>query len=207
MAQDDYLFGNSNFFTKNELSQRAAANQVYAALNPNSSYAGTAQQMGQNYADILNHWTDISNSINGGANASNSIFANGLDAAKFVLSGINAWQNYKLGKDALNFNKEAFYQQQANWNEKYNKALKEYNETLASRLRARAGFETGDPAAYNDEITANSMRRGETGNSSADYLNYKFSSNNPAATTTTTSANAAVTSPSTIVNKNTNIDK
>lgn len=198
----EYLFDNPNFFTKQELSQRAAANQVYAALNPNSSYAGTAQQMGQNYADILNHWTDISNSINGTGNSSNSMFADGIDAAKFVLSGINAWQNYKLGKDTLNFNKEAFYQQQANWNEKYNKALKEYNETLASRLRQRAAFETGNQTAYNDEIAANSMRRGETGNSSADYLNYKFSSySNP--TTTTTTSNAAATAPSTVANKTT----
>lgn len=212
MGANEYLLGNSNSLTKEELSQRAAANQVFASLNPNSSYANTAQQMSNTYADILNKWSELgaaANTIgnnNNGNDASNSLFTNGLDTAKFVLSGLNSWMNYKNAKEALKFNKEAFYQQQANWNETYNQKLKEYNTALADRLRARAAFETGNQNAYNDEIAANSARRGETGNSSSSYLNYQRSAyNNP--TTTTTSANAVAATPSTVVNKDTNVDK
>lgn len=107
----------------------------------------------------------------------NDTFSNWLGAGQLALSAFSGIGSYINGKNYLKLAKDQLAQQQNQFNETYNNQLKEYNTALADRLRARAAFETGDSTAYNDEITANSMQRGQTGNSSSDYLNYKRSSN------------------------------
>ena len=104
-------------------------------------------------------------------------FKNTLTGVGLGLNAYSSWQNYKLGKDYLNQAKENLAFEKSKFNETYNNALKQYNTALADRLRARAAFETGNSNAYNDEIAANSMQRGQTGNAGSDYLNYKRSAN------------------------------
>ena len=91
-----------------------------------------------------------------------------------ALSGIGSYLN---GKKYMSMLKDQMAQQNAQFNETYNNKLKEYNTSLADRLRARAAFETGNSSAYNDEITNNSLARGQTGNADSSYLNYKRSEN------------------------------
>lgn len=91
-----------------------------------------------------------------------------------ALSGIGSYLN---GKKYMSMLKDQMAQQNAQFNETYNNKLKEYNTSLADRLRARAAFETGNSSAYNDEITNNSLSRGQTGNANSSYLNYKRSEN------------------------------
>lgn len=109
--------------------------------------------------------------------ASNNNWNHWLGAGQLALGAFSGIGSYINGKNYLKLAKDQLAQQQNQFNETYNNQLKEYNTALADRLRARAAFETGDSTAYNDEITANSMQRGQTGNSSSDYLNYKRSSN------------------------------
>ena len=107
----------------------------------------------------------------------NQQFSNWLGAGQLALGAFSGIGSYINGKNYLKLARDQLAQQQNQFNETYNNQLKEYNTALADRLRARAAFETGDSTAYNDEITANSMQRGQTGNSSSDYLNYKRSAN------------------------------
>lgn len=109
--------------------------------------------------------------------ASNNNWNHWLGAGQLALGAFAGIGQYLNGKNYLKLARDQLAQQQAQFDETYNNQLKEYNTALADRLRARAAFETGDSTAYNDEITANSMQRGQTGNSSSDYLNYKRSSN------------------------------
>lgn len=185
-----YLLNNPNNYTQQELEQRIANNQIYAQQNPNTSYTNTATQTAQTLTNALNNFSQLSqmpasawqqylNLQQQGLNqqASNNTWNNWLGIGSLALSGLGQWMNYSNAKKQLAFNKQALAQQQANWDETYNNKLKQYNTELADRLRARAAFETGDSTAYDDEITANSARRGETGNSSSSYLNYSRSSN------------------------------
>ena len=109
--------------------------------------------------------------------ASNNNWNHWLGAGQLALGAFAGIGSYLNGKNYLKLARDQLAQQQNQFNETYNNQLKEYNTALADRLRARDAFETGDSTAYNDEITANSMQRGQTGNSSSDYLNYKRSSN------------------------------
>lgn len=168
----------NNARTGNNISSDATVSNNYGLMGGNST----------SYADILNQFSNSpSDSFWDGylANqkqaldqqATQNTWNNWLGVGSLALSGLGQWMNYSNAKKQLAFNKQALAQQQANWNETYNNKLKQYNTELADRLRARAAFETGDSTAYNDEIEANSARRGETGNSSSSYLNYKRSSN------------------------------
>ena len=169
----------NNSRTGNNISSDATVSNNYGIIGNNSTTP---------YADILNQFSNNpSDSFWDGylANqkqaldqqATQNTWNNWLGIGSLALSGLGQWLNYSNAKKQLAFNKQALAQQQANWNETYNNKLKQYNTELADRLRARAAFETGDSTAYDDEITANSARRGETGNSSSSYLNYSRSSN------------------------------
>lgn len=104
-------------------------------------------------------------------------FGNVLSGAGIGLNAINGFLGYKMGKEYLNQARENLAFEKSKFNETYNNALKQYNTSLADRLRARAAFETGNSHAYDDEVAANSMQRGQTGQAGADYLNYKRSAN------------------------------
>lgn len=169
----------NNARTGNTVSSDATVSNNYGVIGSNSTTP---------YADVLNQFSNdppasfwdgyLANQKQALAQqATQNTWNNWLGIGSLALSGLGQWLNYSNAKKQLAFNKQAFAQQQANWNETYNNKLKQYNTELADRLRARAAFETGDSAAYDDEIEANSARRGETGNSSSSYLNYKRSSN------------------------------
>lgn len=103
---------------------------------------------------------------------------NYVDALKGIGLGLNGFSGilgYLNGRKQLELARQNLSQQQDMFNETFNNALKQYNTALADRIRARAGFETGDTTAYNDEITANSAARGYTGNAPGSYLNYQRS--------------------------------
>ena len=131
----------------------------------------------QNYGTLgLNNGTGNTNSWNNGFLGSEA-FGNTLKGFGIGLDFFNGITGYKRGKDFLNLAKDNLAFQQNLTNESYNNTLKQWNGALADKIRQRAGFETGNSHAYDDEIAANQARRGETGYSSADYLNYKRSAN------------------------------
>jgi len=135
-------------------------------LTPNDT--GT----GFNIADSINKGNDWDKGFFG-----SNMYSNLLGTGGLILGGINSINAIKnankqiaMARDALNFQKSLA-------NETMNANFKQYNTALADRLRARAAFETGDSTAYDDEIAANSFRRGETGNAGSGYLNYQRSAN------------------------------
>lgn len=177
-----------------------------AILKPTGVNGATGYSIsGGNYANSLNNygsalgsgttdWTNSSMYSNGlttdqinqliqnqtnavNNQAYNQTFSNWLGVGQLALNGLAGIGSYLNGKSYLKLAKQQLQQQNDQFNETYNNKLKEYNTSLADRLRARAAFETGDSTAYNDEITANSMQRGYTGNADSSYLNYQRSTN------------------------------
>ncbi len=155
-----------------------------ASSGTNNTYANDLNNITAQYQNIVPKFgANLGGSDSNPANPYNLGFW-GSDAFKNTLSGVgigldafNGWQNYRLGKAYLNQAKDNLAFQKAQFNETYNNALKQYNTGLADRIRARAAFETGNSHAYDDEITANSMQRGQSGQAGSDYLNYKRSAN------------------------------
>ncbi len=156
--------------------------------NTNSNYGfnGSLTNIGNGFSDISDPYgidKMVQVAQTHAPAAEDSSFLSGLKATD-VLAGIgqalNAFSgigSYLNGRSQIKLAKQALNDQRNQFNESYNNILKQYNTGLADRLRARAAFETGDSTAYNDEIAANSMRRGETGNSNASYLNYQRTAN------------------------------
>ena len=139
-----------------------------------SSFASWMKSLQSNPADSENNVA--SNVYDQGFLGSNSM-KNVLGAVGLGLGALSGIGSYLNGKKYMSMLKDQMAQQNAQFNETYNNKLKEYNTALADRLRARAAFETGNSSAYNDEITNNSLSRGQTGNANSSYLNYKRSEN------------------------------
>lgn len=166
---DAFKFGNGNS-TLGMNSQNGFGNAIAPLLsvNPATSGLGTG-------TTVVNLPKET-NPYDTGFFGSNA-FGNVLSGAGIGLNAINGFLGYKMGKEYLNQARENLAFEKSKFNETYNNALKQYNTSLADRLRARAAFETGNSNAYNDEIAANSMQRGQTGQAGSDYLNYKRSAN------------------------------
>ena len=149
-----------------------------AFLANNSAGSGSVAQWMKNMASKYgaNGMTGSSNPYNDGFFGSNAM-GNILGAVGLGLGALSGIGSYLNGKKYMSMLKDQMAQQNAQFNETYNNKLKEYNTSLADRLRARAAFETGNSSAYNDEITNNSLSRGQTGNANSSYLNYKRSEN------------------------------
>lgn len=149
-----------------------------AFLASNSAGSGSVAQWMKNMASKYgaNGMTGSTNPYNDGFFGSNAM-GNVLGAIGLGLGALSGIGSYLNGKKYMSMLKDQMAQQNAQFNETYNNKLKEYNTSLADRLRARAAFETGNSSAYNDEITNNSLSRGQTGNANSSYLNYKRSEN------------------------------
>lgn len=177
-----YIGNNVNNYTTDEASQRAAANSMFAWLNPTSSYAPVASQQAMRYSDMLNSWNNLNNA------AADNLIADtfskniggwtklgglGLDITNSILGFLGQKKYYNIIKDQM-------AQSAAQYNETMNTAFKNQNQQKADLLSARAQFHTGNSHAYDDEIAANALQRGYTGSSGAatnDYITYKRSAN------------------------------
>ena len=109
----------------------------------------------------------------------NQTFSNWLNLGQLgagLLSGLGSYFN---GKSYLNLAKNQLAQQQSQFNETYNNALKKENAADSALISNRALYKTGDSHAYDDEIAANAYSRGHTGTDSSEdsYLGYKRSAN------------------------------
>lgn len=109
----------------------------------------------------------------------NQTFSNWLNLGQLgagLLSGLGSYFN---GKSYLNLAKNQLAQQQNQFNETYNNALKKENAADSALISNRALYKTGDSHAYDDEIAANAYSRGHTGTDSSEdsYLGYKRSAN------------------------------
>ena len=160
----------------NTLNNYGAAKSAFLANN--SAGSGSVAQWMKNMASKYgaNGMTGSTNPYNDGFLGSNAM-GNVLGAVGLGLGALSGIGSYLNGKKYMSMLKDQMAQQNAQFNETYNNKLKEYNTSLADRLRARAAFETGNSSAYNDEITNNSLSRGQTGNANSSYLNYKRSEN------------------------------
>lgn len=141
------------------------------------------------YASVFNNWYAKNHPFNGAGNgvqASNpwdngfwgsSAFGNALKGFGLGMDIFNGFNTYRQGKDYLNLARDNLAFQQNLTNESYNNVLKQWNAKQADVIRQRAAFETGNSHAYDDEIAANAMARGQTGQAGSDYLNYQRSAN------------------------------
>lgn len=149
-------------------------------LNYGSNYSGNGlNNIFQNYSGIVPagfNFTQPVNPNDTGFLGSNS-FSNILGIGGLALNGLSGIGSILNGRQQLKLAKQTLANQQNQFNESFNASLKQYNTALADRLRQRAAFETGDQHAYDDEITANSLARGQTGNASSSYLNYQRGAN------------------------------
>lgn len=166
----------------NTLNNLGAAKSAFMVANPatgSSSYVDWAKNFQKNLEGTvakIQQIADKKNPYDQGFLGSNAM-GNVLGAVGLGLGALSGIGSYLNGKKYMSMLKDQMAQQNAQFNETYNNKLKEYNTSLADRLRARAAFETGNSSAYNDEITNNSLSRGQTGNADSSYLNYKRSEN------------------------------
>lgn len=140
--------------------------------NPNG-YNASFQNYGNSF---LNNGTGNTNPWDNGFFGS-SAFGNALQGIGLGMNLFNGFNSYRQGKEYLNLARDNLNFQQNLTNESYNNVLKQWNARQADVLRQRAAFETGNSNAYNDEIAANAMQRGQTGQAGSDYLNYQRSAN------------------------------
>lgn len=160
----------------NALNKLGAAKSAFMSANPATGASSFASWM-RNLQSKLGSGNNVaSNAYDQGFLGSNAM-GNVLGAVGLGLGALSGIGSYLNGKKYMSMLKDQMAQQNAQFNETYNNKLKEYNTSLADRLRARAAFETGSSSAYNDEITNNSLSRGQTGNANSSYLNYKRSEN------------------------------
>ena len=174
-----YLLNNPNSYTMSEVSDRAAANQVFAALNPTSSYTPLANSYAQSYTDALNSWVKNNGGSNNGV-LSDIGLKDWLEVGKLGLNGITGVLGYLSNKKNYNLIKDQMAQSAQQFNETYNNQLKQLNESRGDRLTAAAAFNTGNQHAYDDRISSGSYTRGNTASSGSDvnnYIAYKQSAN------------------------------
>ena len=141
------------------------------------------------YTSVFNSWYANNHPYNAAGNGvqagnpwdngfwGSSAFGNALQGIGLGMNLFNGFNTYRQGKDYLNLARDNLNFQQNLTNESYNNVLKQWNARQADVLRQRAAFETGNSNAYNDEIAANAMQRGQTGQAGSDYLNYQRSAN------------------------------
>lgn len=154
----------------------ANAKSAFMAANPATGSSNYASWMKSLQSKLGSGNNVTGNAYDQGFLGSNAM-GNVLGAVGLGLGALSGIGSYLNGKKYMSMLKDQMAQQNAQFNETYNNKLKEYNTSLADRLRARAAFETGNSSAYNDEITNNSLSRGQTGNADSSYLNYKRSEN------------------------------
>lgn len=164
----------------------------YGLIQPNSPYNtgyvpalnNLSQQFNQQYAQSI--YNPANNNFTGQTLTPASTddtgffgkgFSNTLGVIGLGLNGLVGIGSYLNGRKQLALAKQAMQQQQNNFNESYNAALKNYNTSLADRIMNRANFQTGNAHAYDDEIAANQMERGHTSPANSSYLTYKRSAN------------------------------
>lgn len=152
------------------------AKSAFMSSNPATGTNSFASWMQSSQSNPDSENNVASNVYDQGFLGSNAM-KNVLGAVGLGLGALSGIGSYLNGKKYMSMLKDQMAQQNAQFNETYNNKLKEYNTSLADRLRARAAFETGNSSAYNDEITNNSLSRGQTGNANSSYLNYKRSEN------------------------------
>lgn len=152
------------------------AKSAFMSANPATGTNSFASWMQSSQSKPDSENNVASNAYDQGFLGSNAM-KNVLGAVGLGLGALSGIGSYLNGKKYMSMLKDQMAQQNAQFNETYNNKLKEYNTALADRLRARAAFETGNSSAYNDEITNNSLSRGQTGNANSSYLNYKRSEN------------------------------
>ena len=189
-----YLLNNSNGITGSSgyglgnAINLSTPNMVNALSLPASGLTNTTFTTGSNsyssfMKNLANKLSNKASELGSNVNPYNQGFlgsnamGNVLGAVGLGLGALSGIGSYLNGKKYMSMLKDQMAQQNAQFNETYNNKLKEYNTSLADRLRARAAFETGNSSAYNDEITNNSLARGQTGNADSFYLNYKRSEN------------------------------
>lgn len=189
-----YLLNNSNGITGSSgyglgnAINLSTPNMVNALSLPASGLTNTTFTTGSNsyssfMKNLANKLSNKASELGSNVNPYNQGFlgsnamGNVLGAVGLGLGALSGIGSYLNGKKYMSMLKDQMAQQNAQFNETYNNKLKEYNTSLADRLRARAAFETGNSSAYNDEITNNSLARGQTGNADSSYLNYKRSEN------------------------------
>lgn len=189
--------------TADELSMRGANNLIHVLSNgPTDSYSQSLAKVSDAFSGmnngnkIQNSWAqfvnngDYSNNAyanwannnvfnNGNNNNYNQTFSNWLNLGQLgvnLLSGLGSFFN---GRSYLNLAKNQLAQQQNQFNETYNNALKKENAADSALISNRALYKTGDSHAYDDEIAANAYSRGHTGTDSSEdsYLGYKRSAN------------------------------
>lgn len=160
----------------NALNKLGAAKSAFMSANPTTGTSSFASWMRSLQSKLGSGNNVASNAYDQGFLGSNAM-GNVLGAVGLGLGALSGIGSYLNGKKYMSMLKDQMAQQNAQFNETYNNKLKEYNTSLADRLRARAAFETGNSSAYNDEITNNSLSRGQTGNANSSYLNYKRSEN------------------------------
>lgn len=160
----------------NALNKLGAAKSAFMSANPATGTSSFASWMRSLQSKLGSGNNVASNAYDQGFLGSNAM-GNVLGAVGLGLGALSGIGSYLNGKKYMSMLKDQMAQQNAQFNETYNNKLKEYNTALADRLRARAAFETGNSSAYNDEITNNSLSRGQTGNANSSYLNYKRSEN------------------------------
>ena len=189
--------------TADEMSMRGANNLIHVLSNgPTNSYSQSLAKVSdafsgmRNGGQIQNSWAqfvnngDYSNNAyanwasnnvfnNGNNNSYNQAFSNWLNLGQLgvnLLSGLGSFFN---GRSYLNLAKNQLAQQQEQFNQSYNDALKGQNTSISDRISNRALYKTGDSHAYDDEIAANMYSRGHTGTDSSEdsYLTYKRSAN------------------------------
>ena len=160
----------------NALNKLGAAKSAFMSANPATGTSSFASWMRSLQSKLGSGNNVASNAYDQGFLGSNAM-GNVLGAVGLGLGALSGIGSYLNGKKYMSMLKDQMAQQNAQFNETYNNKLKEYNTSLADRLRARAAFETGNSSAYNDEITNNSLSRGQTGNANSSYLNYKRSEN------------------------------
>lgn len=162
--------------TSNALNKLGAAKSAFMSANPATGTSSFASWMRSLQSKLGSGNNVANNAYDQGFLGSNAM-GNVLGAVGLGLGALSGIGSYLNGKKYMSMLKDQMAQQNAQFNETYNNKLKEYNTSLADRLRARAAFETGNSSAYNDEITNNSLSRGQTGNANSSYLNYKRSEN------------------------------
>lgn len=160
----------------NALNKLGAAKSAFMSANPATGTSSFASWMRSLQSKLGSGNNVASNAYDQGFLGSNAM-GNILGAVGLGLGALSGIGSYLNGKKYMSMLKDQMAKQNAQFNETYNNKLKEYNTSLADRLRARAAFETGNSSAYNDEITNNSLSRGQTGNANSSYLNYKRSEN------------------------------